>query len=133
VPDGQELFLFRGGPFYVVQRAAGFIGPRGEMLTGARRSSSSPPGFRSSCWRRSRASRSAPLAASLRILGGSLVRRFDERWLDASPEQAADLLEHPDPSALADYSTVYGAVKGMRVVPFGRPALVAVAVVAALP
>jgi len=60
VPDGQQLFLFRGGPFYVVQRAAGFIGPRGEMLTGARRSSSSPPGFRSSCWRRSRASRSIP-------------------------------------------------------------------------
>src|SRR5262249_27584795 len=67
------------------------------------------------------------------ILGGSRVRRFDERWLDASPEQAADLLDHPDPSALADYSTAYGAVKGMRVVPFGRRALVAVAVVAALP
>jgi hypothetical protein len=32
MPDRQELFLFRGGPFYVLQRAAGFVGPRGEML-----------------------------------------------------------------------------------------------------
>jgi hypothetical protein len=30
--EAQELFLFRGGPFYVLQRAAGFVGPRGEML-----------------------------------------------------------------------------------------------------
>jgi len=32
MPDGRELCLFRGGPFYVLQRAAGFVGPRGEML-----------------------------------------------------------------------------------------------------
>src|SRR5262245_21234857 len=30
--DVQDLFLFRGGPFYAVQRAVGFVGPRGEML-----------------------------------------------------------------------------------------------------
>jgi hypothetical protein len=36
-------------------------------------------------------------------------------------------------AALADYSTVFGGVKGMRLVPFRRPALVAVAVAAALP
>ena len=32
-----------------------------------------------------------------------------------------------------DYSSVYGAVKGMRLVPFGRSALIAVVVAAALP
>jgi hypothetical protein len=52
MPDGQELFLFRGGPFDVVQRAAWFIGPAARCWPAARRSSSSPPGFRSSCWRR---------------------------------------------------------------------------------
>ena len=28
MPDGQELFLFRGGSVYALQRAAGFVAPR---------------------------------------------------------------------------------------------------------
>ena len=66
-------------------------------------------------------------------LGAALLRRFDERWLDGSEGGAPELLERPDPSALADYASVYGAVKNMRPVPFGRTTLVMVAVAAALP
>jgi hypothetical protein len=58
-----------------------------------------------------------PLANARRValqrysaLGTRAARRFEDRWLDASPADEADFLERPEPSALADCSSVFGNV-----------------------
>lgn len=67
-------------------------------------------------------------------LGYSLSRAFDEKW-GVQPDQSAGntLLQGGDASAVCDYSDVYGAVRGMRLVPFGLKDIAARAIALAVP
>jgi hypothetical protein len=82
----------------------------------------------------------APRMASIRRRGlldlGALGQRaateFDERWRPTK-EGGESLLESPNPSAIADFTAMYGTARAMSVVPVNRLTLIAVAFLAALP
>jgi hypothetical protein len=49
-----------------------------------------------------------------------LASRFERRWLRVDRKNPDELLESPQPSTYADFSTAYQIVESMRVVPFDR-------------
>jgi hypothetical protein len=66
-------------------------------------------------------------------LGTREARLFEDRWLATPQADEAGLLESPEPSALADFSSVFGNVTKMKVVPFGLQTAIGLVVAAALP
>lgn len=67
-----------------------------------------------------------PLASELNI-------GFEKKWMAGQRPRDEALVGTPDISSLADYSTIFSIVKKVRPFPFGREAIVAVAVMIALP
>lgn len=71
---------------------------------------------------------------ALGALGQSASRAFAARWDNAAAEQGGDaLLESPNPSAIADFTTMYATARTMSIVPVNKLSLLSVAFVTALP
>jgi hypothetical protein len=66
------------------------------------------------------------------LLANRYVRDFGAKWLGSSPRDEA-LLGSADIQSLADLDGSFDAVRGMRVLPFGREAVVPLAATALLP
>ncbi|MGY8562800.1 hypothetical protein L0938_05195 [Paracidovorax citrulli] len=68
-------------------------------------------------------------------LASRMAATFDARWhpLRAPARPADSLLDHGDPSALADFNAVYQGVARMAIVPVNRWVLLRIALHAALP
>jgi hypothetical protein len=68
-------------------------------------------------------------------LASRMAATFDARWhpLRAPTRPADSLLDHGDPSALADFNAVYQGVARMAIVPVDRWVLLWIALHAALP
>lgn len=69
----------------------------------------------------------------LGALGQRAATAFDERWRPTSKDGGESLLESPNPSAIADFTAMYGTARSMSVVPVNRMTLLAAAFLAALP
>jgi hypothetical protein len=68
----------------------------------------------------------------LGALGQRAATEFDARWRPTK-EGGESLLESPNPSAIADFTAMYGTARSMSVMPVNRLTLLAVAFLAALP
>lgn len=66
-------------------------------------------------------------------LGHAAVRAFDRRWIDGHDSGETPFLEANDPSAVTDFSAVYGTLRSMSAVPLTRSNLLWIALPAALP
>lgn len=67
-------------------------------------------------------------------LGNRTARAFDRRWRRGEPAtDAATLLDQADASGLADFTSVYGTVRSMSIVPVTRWNLLWIAAHAAVP
>ena len=66
------------------------------------------------------------------LLANRYVRDFSAKWLGSAPRDEA-LLGSADIQSLADLDGSFDAVRGMRVLPFGKEAVVPLAVTALLP
>ena len=66
-------------------------------------------------------------------LADDLFGAFDAKWIRKSDEEQRKLLGDPDPSSLSDFGYAYEIVTEMRIVPFGRRNLTAVAIAILIP
>ena len=66
-------------------------------------------------------------------LARSLTEDFHSKWIRGHKGEEEALIRSPDPSALADYSTCFNTVRGMRFIPITREPLIQVAALAGLP
>jgi hypothetical protein len=66
-------------------------------------------------------------------LGTRYAQEFHEKWIAGSARSDEPLMGSSDIQSLADLANSYGVVEGMRPVPFGREAVIQVAVVALVP
>ena len=66
-------------------------------------------------------------------LGDDLFRAFDNKWTGKNDEEQRKLLGSADPSSLSDYGFSFDVVSGMRVIPFSKKGILAVAFMALLP
>jgi hypothetical protein len=67
------------------------------------------------------------------ILGHRAVSQFEQRWKRGAPADNSSLIDSGTPSALADFSAVYGTVAGMSVMPVSRSNLISMLLAAAVP
>jgi len=61
------------------------------------------------------------------VLAAQYVRQFDLKWLRAGAPRDESLLGSSDLQSLADMNHSYGAVRNMRLAPFGRDAILLLA------
>ena len=69
----------------------------------------------------------------LGALGQGASHAFAARWEHPDALHGDALLESPNPSAIADFTSMYATARSMSVVPVNRLSLIAVAFVSALP
>jgi hypothetical protein len=66
------------------------------------------------------------------LLANRYVRDFSAKWLGSAPRDEA-LLGSADVQSLADLDGGFDAVRGMRILPFGKEAVFPLAATAVLP
>ena len=70
----------------------------------------------------------------LGALGQAASHAFAAHWDNPDPTQSGDaLLQSPNPSAIADFTSMYTTARTMSVIPINKQALLSVAVVTAVP
>jgi len=60
-------------------------------------------------------------------------RQFDDKWVKGGELEEKSILQSPDGSSLVNVARSYQLVKGMTIVPFGKSAILQIAVAAAAP
>jgi hypothetical protein len=66
-------------------------------------------------------------------LASRYTQEFHEKWIGGSAPAGEPLVGSGDIQSLADLANSYDVVRGMRAVPFGRDAIVQLAVAALIP
>jgi hypothetical protein len=67
------------------------------------------------------------------VLAARYTREFHAKWIGGRPPDDEPLMGSGDIQSLADLANSYEVIKGMQAVPFGRDAIVQVAVAAVVP
>ncbi|KGQ19440.1 hypothetical protein LF41_3093 [Lysobacter dokdonensis DS-58] len=71
---------------------------------------------------------------ALGVLGQAASRAFAAHWDQADVARSGEsLLESPNPSAIADFTAMYGTARTMAVIPVNKLSLLSVALASALP